>query len=150
MRQLILLCCAVALALPVGAVQEGETASRPTRKGDALTVTGCLHGAALEATEVSAPDASALVAAGLTFRLTGDRKLLRELRQEHDRKVVEVRGVLKSELPHAAGQGHNVGGMRITIGAASPGGRLESEPRRVLPVLEVKSFHGSRQTSCAR
>ena len=150
MRYRIMLCCLVAATHAAGVAQEKDTADRPTRKGDTLTVKGCLSGAALAATEASAPDVSALLANGLTFRLTGEKALVKRLRDEHDRRVVEVRGVLKSDLPQHDGQSHKLGNMRITIGAASPAaGRPEAEARRSLPVLEVKSFEGG-STSCGR
>lgn len=148
MRYLFLLCCLpLAVHVPVLA-QTGDSPS--TRKGDTLAVKGCLTGNALEATETSAPDLTGLLAGGLTFRLTGDKGLLKQLRSSHDRKLVEVKGVLKSDLAQQAGQSRNVGRVRIGIGTASPNsGRPEAETRRSLPVLEVTSFEGA-STSCAR
>jgi hypothetical protein len=86
----------------------------------------------------------------MTFRLTGKKDLLKQLREKHDRQVVSVRGVLKSDLPREEGQSRNVGRMRITIGGATPNPNSPyAETRRVLPVLEVRSFDGG-ETSCAR
>jgi hypothetical protein len=86
----------------------------------------------------------------MTFRLTGDKALLKQLRDEHDGKVVEVEGVLKSELPKESVATRKVGRMRITIGtpSANPASQ-EAETRRSLPVLEVTAFDGST-TSCGR
>jgi hypothetical protein len=151
MRIAHLLCCCLVLATAATAATESaQTADRATRKGDPLTVKGCLSGTSLVATETSAADTTALLAEGLTFRLAGDKALLRQLRQEHDRRLVEVRGILKSNLPQAGAQPRSLGGMRIGIGATAPmTGRPEGEARRVLPVLEVTAFDGG-STFCGR
>jgi hypothetical protein len=148
--------CAVVLSVlglaAAGGAQEQEAkpAATPVRKGDSLTVKGCLAGGALEATESTALEDDGVLASGLTFRLTGNKGLLKDLRESHDGRVVTVTGVLKSDLPKEAGQSAKVGRMRITIGGANPSPHSPlSESRRVLPVLEVKSFDGSA-TSCGR
>lgn len=129
---------------------DAKPAAKPVRKGDSLTVKGCLAGGALEATEAAALEASGVLASGLTFRLTGDKKLLKDLRDSHDGRVVTVRGVLKSDLPKEAGQSARVGRMRITVGGANPSPHSPlSESRRMLPVLDVKSFDGGA-TACGR
>lgn len=151
MRCVVLL-SVLGLAAAGGAQErEEKTASKPVRKGDSVTVKGCLAGGALEATEAPALEASGVLATGLTFRLTGDKGLLKDLRESHDRRVVTVTGVLKSDLPKEAAQSGKVGRMRITIGGvnASPHSP-QAENRRVLPVLEVKSFNGAGATSCGR
>ena len=56
---------------------------------------------------------------GFTFRLTGKKDLLKEMKEKHDGRLVEVRGTLKSDIQPQAGYGTNVGGMRITIGGAN-------------------------------
>ena len=148
MRHTTLLCCVLASVSVTALAQEGAPSGKPVQKGDSIVVKGCLTGTALEATEASGLEAAA-ADGGLTFRLTGDKKLLKSLREEHDRKIVEVRGILKSDPP-LSGAGTRIGKMRITIGAASPAtGRPEAESRRSVPVLEVRSFDGG-QTSCAR
>lgn len=147
---LALIVLVVAAVQPGGSTQKEDQGDRPTRKGDALVVKGCLSGASLAATETSATGGAALLSAGLTFRLTGERRLLRQLRDKHDRRIVEVRGILKSDLPQPSAQGRNVGGMRIAIGAPSPNaGRPQAESMRLLPALEVKAFEGG-DTFCGR
>lgn len=148
MRHTTLLALLLASASVMALAQEGAPPNKPVQKGDSIVVKGCLTGTALDATEASGLEAP-VAEGGLTFRLTGDKKLLKSLREEHDRTLVEVRGILKSDPPLSR-SGTRIGKMRITIGAASPAtGRPEAESRRSVPVLEVKSFHGG-QTSCAR
>jgi hypothetical protein len=150
MRDAIVLCLFLALTITAGRAQEAKPASKPVQKGDSLSVKGCLDGGALEATEAPELEATGILASSLTFRLTGDKALLKQLRETHNGKVVSVKGVLKSDLPQQEGQSRSVGRMRITIGGASPSPHSpQAESRRSLPVLEVKSFDGGA-TSCER
>ncbi len=72
-----------------------------------------------------------------TYRLQGDKALLKELKDKHDRKVVEVKGILRSSLT-GSGIGTTVGRTRITIGG-DPNRRSAEQP---LPVLEAIAFEG--------
>ena len=120
------------------------------RKGDTVSVRGCLSGTSLEATDIERKDGASAIAIGRTFRLTGNKKLIKQLRDEHDGKVVNVEGVLKSELRSDGGQTTSVGRVRIGIGTpSSQPGRPDAESQRSLPVLDVKSFEGGT-TACGR
>jgi hypothetical protein len=141
----------IAASLPVGAQKPTEsTPSAVPKKGDAISVKGCLRGGALEATEVTGAETSNLLQGPIKFRLTGDKAVLKSLRSEHDRRIVEVRGILKSDLPGDAEQSRQLGKVRIAIGAPSPSPNSpEAAARRSQPVLEVRSFDGLG-TSCGR
>lgn len=138
------------VAVASGAAQKEPQAPRDPKKGDNVVVKGCLTGQSLAATDLGTGGQSGALASGVTFRLTGDKQLLKQLRDGHDGKVVEVAGVLKSDLPKESVATRKVGGMRITIGtpAATPGSH-EAESRRSLPVLDVKSFDGTT-VGCGR
>jgi hypothetical protein len=72
------------------------------------------------------------------------------MRKDHDGRLVEVTGILKSSLPPAGEvRGTTVGNTRITIGVGSShvGGPAASEANRSIPVLEVKSYSGNT-TKC--
>jgi hypothetical protein len=145
---------AIALLLPVAGVvaqDKPPTPPVPTKKGDAIAVYGCLRGSSLEATEVGATGEDSMPAEpGMTFRLTGDKGLLKEMKEKHDKKLVEVRGVLKSDLQPSFGPEAKLGKMRVTFGAPPTGsGSAADEARRSVPVVEVKSYEG-RDTSCGR
>ena len=145
----VLAACSVFVALASeGAAQEKP--SSPPKKGDVISVRGCLTGSALEATDIKSVDTTDLLSNGVTFRLTGDKALLKKMRDEADGRVVDVEGRLKSELPKANAQSRKVGKVRITVGVpmATPA-TPAAETQRSLPVLEVTSFEGST-TACGR
>src|SRR5687768_10313546 len=89
----------LAAALTLGAALPQESPAKVPQKGDAVVVKGCLRGASLEATETAIPNSDATMTTALVYRLTGDKGLLKKMRQEHDGSVVEVSGILKSSLP---------------------------------------------------
>jgi hypothetical protein len=139
MRVLLIM---VSLAL-AGAAQDKP--AKVPQKGDAIIVKGCLRGTALESTETGLLDAEGRMMTALVYRLTGDKATIKKMRQEHDGKVVEVSGILKSTLP----PGDEVGGktfgrtrVRIGIGSPAVGSPANSEATRSIPVLEVKDYEG--------
>jgi hypothetical protein len=144
-----MLCCALAVGASVQDKERKDPTALP-KKGDPVVLKGCLHGASLDATDVGGEDSAAPLLSGLTFRLTGKKDLLKEMKQKHDGRVVEIRGKLKSELqPHGA-YGANLGKVHVTVGTPSPGaGGPGVEAQRVLPVVEVSGFDGT-ETGCGR
>ena len=81
----------------------------------------------------------------LVYRLSGDKTLLKKMREEHDGSLVEVTGILKSTLPPAGEMyGTTIGKTRVRIGIGSPntGSGATAEANRSLPVLEVKNYEG--------
>jgi hypothetical protein len=140
----ILFSLALAAAMPAAARQEVPKDESP-KKGDMIVVRGCLRGSALESTETGFLDSKATMMTALTYRLTGDKDALKKLREEHNGKVVEVTGILKSSLPPAGEvRGKQFGRTRVVIGAGSPtvGAPARSEANRSIPVLQVKSYEG--------
>ena len=144
---------AIALLLPVaGVIAQDKAPSNtpPGKKGDAIAIFGCLRGSALEATDLGGSEDVSPVTHGMTFRLTGDKALLKEMKEKHDKKVVEVRGVLKSDLLPPSWAERTVGNTRISIGTPSTGSATaDQETKRSVPVVEVKSYEG-RDISCGR
>jgi hypothetical protein len=141
---------AAAVVVCVGSARAQEPRDPPAKektpgRGDAVLVKGCLNGPTLQSIETSLRDETGHVATPITYQLKGDKKLLKRMRDEHDGKVVEASGILKSDLPRdSAIGGTKVGRTRITFGAgATPtqhgGPALDS----ALPVLEVKSYESS-------
>jgi hypothetical protein len=119
----------MSVALSVGPrVHSGvEPKMTEPRKGDALVVTGCIIGPTIEETST-----------GRTFRLTGDRKIVKELAKAHAGHIDEVSGTLKSTLLESTMRTKQVGKTRITFGAVES--RSAPERGESLPVLAVKAF----------
>jgi hypothetical protein len=155
MRPALVIVHAVALAvlLPVGLPAQEKPAplpAAPTRKGDRIAIYGCLRGSSLEATDLGGgSDDVSPVTQGLTFRLTGDKKLLKEMKEKHEKRLVEVQGVLKSDLQPSAPEA-KVGRVRIGIGTPPTGSMAAAdEAKRSVPVVEVTSYTG-RDMTCGR
>ena len=139
MRNLLVTLVAIACAAPLAA----QTApQRVPKKGDTVIVRGCLRGNSVEQADLMVEESEGEIRRNeqipvLTYRLEGDKSVLKPLKDKHDRMVVQVKGVLRSELSRSA-MGTDVGRTRITIGAdprnPSPG---VDQP---LPVLDARSF----------
>ncbi len=141
---------ALLCAVPLSAQSDK---AKPPKKGDVLVIRGCLRGSAVEAAEAMRVDAEGErrldeTVPVLTYRLEGKKDLLKDLKSKHDKKVVEVTGVLRSELS-GSGLGGVVGNTRISIGVDPRTGRAPQGADQAVPVLEATSFEGS-PTSCAR
>ena len=143
----------VALLLPAAGVLAQDKApsnTPPSKKGDAIAIYGCLRGSALEATDVGSGEEVAPVTQATTFRLTGDKALLKEMKEKYDKRVVEVRGVLKSDLLPTSWAERTVGKTRISIGTPTTGSAAaDQETKRSVPQVEVTSYQG-RDVSCGR
>jgi len=117
--------------------------TKPPGKGDTIIVTGCVRGSALESHETRAADSTGLIESAITFRMTGKKDLLKQLRTDHSSHLEEVTGVLKSVLPgENTMRGKQIGRTRIVIGAAPAGrsGPGEMHTTNVaVPVIEVQS-----------
>lgn len=137
--------CVIALAL--GAAPRAEQArTKPPKKGDTILIRGCLRGSAVEAAAMMTEDAEGTKRSEdgvpvLTYRLQGDKKLLQELKSGHDRHVVEVKGILRSDV--SGNIGKDVGRTRITIGVDPRTGRSPHGEDRAVPVLEAISFEAT-------
>jgi hypothetical protein len=150
---LLLLALPLTCTFPV--FSESQQKGQIPRKGDTIVVKGCLRGASVESAETmavgetgEAVEGSADQVPSLTYRLQGDKGLLRELKDKHDRQVVEVKGILRSELSRGA-PGTDVGRTRITVGVDPRMGRVPPGTDQALPVLEAKSFEAST-VSCGK
>lgn len=112
-------------------------------KGDEVIAKGCLSGTMLSASETRQAKGTGKLDRSVTYRLTGPRGTLRSLRNEHDGEIVEVTGVLKSDLPDEAraGRGKEIGKSGIFVGMGGPPrGNSPGDMVQYYPVLEVTSF----------
>ena len=135
---LVAIISAVAVA---AAAEQGPAADKPPKKGDQVVVRGCLRGAMLEAAQTRVVESTTTYPEAVNFRLSGDKKLLKEMRKNDNGRVVEVSGVLKSDLPSTDTPGKRIGNTRIVVGIGTPqAGQPQAPPH--MPVLEVKSYEG--------
>ncbi len=144
-------CTTIALLLCAAQLSAQDAPQKPPKKGDTVSVRGCLRGNAVEQADLLIEDGEGEVkqndqVPAMTYRLQGDKSVLRELKDKHDRMVVQVKGILKSEVA-GSGIGTNVGRTRITIGVDPRNPTRGAE--QPLPVLEAKSFEAT-SVSCGK
>jgi len=121
-----------------GIVQEkskGEV--KPPKNGDDVVVKGCLANATIDSNDVTGSDKDTRYSEFVTFRLTGEKKLLQDIRKDHVGHADVLRGELRSDLPRPGQAGGMIGNSRVTIGV---GRGMAPEPAPPLPVLKVSSF----------
>jgi len=144
--------CSTFILLLCGVPLSAQTATQKLpKKGDTVIVKGCLRGSAVEQADLLVEDAEGDAHQNdqvptLTYRLQGDKSILKELKDKHDRMVVQVKGILRSELTQS-GIGTTVGRTRITIGADPRNPTRGAD--QPLPVLDAKSFEATT-VSCGK
>ena len=134
-------------AIPLAA----QTEQKQPKKGDAVIVRGCLRGSAVEEADLLTEDKEGEPrrndqVPALTYRLQGDKGVLKQLKDKHDRMIVQVKGILRSELSRNA-MGTTVGRTRITIGADPRNPTRGAD--QPMPVIEAISFEGT-STDCGK
>ena len=145
----VVLLAAFLLAGPIVLAYQDSPERKPPKNGDTIVAKGCLRGSLLEAVEMGGADGEARTPVSHRFQLKGKKDLLKRLRSDHDGQLVEITGILKSNLTDAE-RGAKVGNARIVVGVQSTTqGPAAMPPAEALPVLEVKQFEGS-STSCRR
>ena len=114
------------------------------KRGDEVAVRGCISGGTIESSETEVRDSTGKYSAFVTYRLTGEKKTLKTIKQEHDGHLDTLTGILKSDLPNTP-RGKRIGNTRITVGI---GEAPRSDPRAVeyMPTLEVKEVEHSGTT----
>ena len=110
------------------------------KRGDTVIVTGCVSKGRIESNDMKVKDREASFDRFVTYRLTGDKKVLESLKKEHEGHVEELTAVLKSELP--IDEHKRIGNTNIGIGL--PGRNDPGMPS--YPVLEVKSAEHTART----
>lgn len=123
--------------------------SKEPKRGDTLVVRGCITGGMIESSDADATDSTGTYRGLVTYRLTGDKKALKQIKREHDGHVDIVTGKLKSNLPQQnTPRGKRVGNTRITVGIGAQPTNDPTAPQ-YLPALEVKDLEHTSVT-CRR
>ena len=73
-----------------------------------------------------------------------DKKVLKQMREQYDAHVVEVTGVLKSDLPQDDALHRTLGKTKVVFGVGTPTAQqnVANQPP-AMPVLDVRSFDGT-------
>jgi hypothetical protein len=132
----VALTCSAVLA----AGQDKAPKPKTPSKGDNVIVRGCVRGSVIESTETRLADDTGSAETALTYQLKGEKATLKTIRDTQQDQVVELTGVLKSEISEPVVRGKQIGKTRIFIGGSTPPDRGEISQHEQHPVLEVKSF----------
>lgn len=127
----------IALTVPVLPQEKSSGEIKPPRRGDPVTVKGCVANATIDSNEVAGREKESRYFEFVTFRLTGDKVVLDEIRKEHVGHSDVLHGELRSDLPKPGQAGRIVGNSRVSIGV---GRGMQPEPAPPLPVLKVSSI----------
>lgn len=107
-----------------------SAAAQETPKADPnsmqVVVRGCAKGRALVPLAVEGEAATPATMIGRPMRLNGKGDLLKRIGAEKGH-LIEVTGLIRTSDLRASGPSTRVGGMRVTVGAASP---MSSDPTR--------------------
>ena len=128
-----------ALIVPAGQ-DKPDSEVKPPKPGDTVVARGCLSGGTLDSSEVTGRDKKGnetRYSEFVTFRLTGDKKVLQEIRRDHSGHIDLVTGELRSDLTKTGLLGKTVGNSRVTVGV---GRGMSPEPPPPLPVLKVSAI----------
>jgi hypothetical protein len=127
------------IALSVPGLAQGRSGGevKPPRSGDKVVVKGCLASATVDSNDVTGRHEESRYLEFITFRLTGDKKVLQEIRKDHVGHADVLHGELRSDLPRPGQNGKIVGNSRVTFGV---GRGMAPEQAPPLPVLKVSSL----------
>lgn len=123
------LSASLAILPPVAARDQaaGQSTKKVPEQGATMTIKGCVTGSS------SLQDHET----GLTYRLKGEKKFLKDLAREHKGHVDELTGILRSSLIMGDSKSKRIGNTTISIGAAES---RNSGPRELNPIFEVTSL----------
>ena len=138
------------LSAGAAAADQETERKRGLKKGDTITVTGCLQGSLMQSTEVTGEDGVPVATVTYSFQLKGKKELFKDMRAKYDGFVVSLTGELKSTLTDESSFNTRIGGTKVIVGG-DPRTREQAMQgtSQALPVLDVKSFQGSTVT-CKR
>ena len=124
--------------LAIGA-QEKRTDVIPKRGND-VAVRGCIIGGTIESTDTEVRDSSGSYAGFVTYRISGNKKIVNPIKKEHDGHADVLIGTLKSDLPETnSPKSARIGNTRVVIGAGEQSRTNPMAPPS-MPVLDVKEI----------
>jgi hypothetical protein len=124
--------------------QKPESGVSAPKKGDNVTIRGCVHWPLLVQSGFWRTDITKNAATPYTYRLSGDKNLVKPLQKEHADTIVEVSGVLKSTAtPPPATRGKDNGKTKVYVGVSGqkPQTPDEADPPLLLRVTAFEPTH---------
>jgi hypothetical protein len=133
----------VIIALTAGLLAFGAQEKRTDvlpKRGDAVAVKGCIIGGTIESTDTEVRDSSGTYASFVTYRISGNKKVVNPIKKDHNGHADVLIGILKSDLPETnSPKSTRIGNTRITIGAGDQSRTNPMAPPS-MPVLDVKEI----------
>jgi hypothetical protein len=111
-------------AAPVFGRQKPEAGVTAPKKGDIVTIRGCVAWPLLVQQGFTKLDITQKAGTAFTYRLSGDKNLVKPLQKEHSHTIVEVTGVLKSTgnpPPAPRGKDYKDGKTKVYVGVSGEG-----------------------------
>ncbi|CAN5813167.1 hypothetical protein BH18ACI5_BH18ACI5_27110 [soil metagenome] len=133
----------LAIILTAGLLAIGAQEKRMNvipKRGDAVAVKGCIVSGTIESTDTEVRDSSGSYSSFVTYRISGNKKIINPIKKEHDGHADVLIGTLKSDLPETnSPKSTRIGNTRVVIGA---GEQSRTNPRapQSMPVLDVKEI----------
>lgn len=126
------------IALALVAPQEGQDRPKVPKDSMLVVVTGCLKGRMIAVDEARQTDVqSGFPIKARSFRLAGKKDVMEEVKK-HDKRYVEVEGIVKQSA--LAEPGLRIGkGVTISGGPATTGSGGIPAPTENIPVMDVNS-----------
>ena len=148
-----LLCASLVTVLPVALAGSTEPPQRPADQPKpeqgSVAITGCVAGDTLTSVSPDTVDSASVLVAGRTYRLTGNRRLLNQIRRQHDGHLLEVIGKIKGGAePAMVVHRKKLGKTAVYVGQ----GKTAISPPPSGPELPTLAVEGMRliQTNCPR
>jgi len=130
---------AIALAAGLTALSFQDKPGAVPKKGDVVSVKGCIRAGAIESNEIEIKDGTDSYTGFVTLRIAGDKKVVNPIKKEHEGHADVLTGTLKSDLLDPSSlTSKRVGNTRIAVGLGPPGTARDAPPP--MPVLDVKEI----------
>ena len=138
----------VAITLSSGllvAQQRPEGGVTAPKKGDIVTIRGCLAWPMLIKEGMAKPEITSTGVTAYKYRLSGDKNLVKPLQKDHEHTIVEVTGVLRTtdtspnKIPPPATRSKEMGKTKVYVGGSDSVPRPPEEAD-MPPLLRVTAF----------
>jgi len=110
------------------------------KRGDDVAVKGCIVAGTIESTDTEVRDSTGSYSSFVTYRISGNKKIVNPIKKEHEGHADVLIGTLKSDLPETnSPKSTQIGNTRVVIGAGEQSRTNPMAPHS-MPVLDVKEI----------